>query len=230
MYLLFKYTGSSENEMEGKCPKSGCCCCCCSLWFMTVSKSTVGSVCCAVSTANREPLYWDTAHTHTHTHIRTRRQIDTPGLWGWFRPQQTDHPLKMLRRCLRSVGLRLNRPQHEGGRGATASCGDIHRRDASSSGSTTSTVMGDSVRQKTIDDLGGPSFLTTLNWLFVKGYFQTSQQLQVSETCVCVFGLLWPVVHLCIKWLLTLSYLPFPALKVQFPQITGMVFSHLNLL
>lgn len=95
----------------------------------------------------------------------------------------------MLRRSLRSVGLRLNRPQHEGGRGATASCGDIHRRDASSSGSTTSTVMGDSVRQKTIDDLGGPSFLTTLNWLFVKGYFQTSQQLQIEHSKI--YGPLW---------------------------------------
>ena len=30
------------------------------------------------------------SHHHTHTHTHTRRQIHTP----WFRPQQTDHPLK----------------------------------------------------------------------------------------------------------------------------------------
>ena len=123
------------------------------------------------------------SHHHTHTHTHT--QADSHTL---VQTATDGSPVKMLRRSLRSVGLRLSRPQHEGGRGATASRGDVHRRDASSTGSTTSTstVMGDSVRQKTIDDLGGPSFLTTLNWLFVKGYFQTSQQLQVSGTCVCV--------------------------------------------
>ena len=66
--------------MEGKCPKSGCCCCCCccSLLFMTVSKSTVGSVCCVV-TANREPLYWTTTHTHTQadSHTGTVRLVQT---------------------------------------------------------------------------------------------------------------------------------------------------------
>ncbi|XP_073330230.1 cytochrome P450 [Pagrus major] len=94
----------------------------------------------------------------------------------------------MLRRALRSFGLRPNRPQHDGAQRATASCGDIHRRDVSSNTST-STVMGGGVKQKTIDDLGGPSFLTTLNWLFVKGYFQTSQQLQIEHSKI--YGPLW---------------------------------------
>ncbi|KAM9347319.1 LOW QUALITY PROTEIN: cytochrome P450 [Symphorus nematophorus] len=49
--------------------------------------------------------------------------------------------------------------------------------------------MGDNVKLKTIDELGGPSFLTTLNWLFVKGYFQTTQQLQIEQSKI--YGPLW---------------------------------------
>ncbi|KAI2660604.1 Sterol 26-hydroxylase, mitochondrial [Labeo rohita] len=41
---------------------------------------------------------------------------------------------------------------------------------------TTSTLIGD--KQKTMDDLHGPSFLTSLYWLFGKGYFQTTHQMQ----------------------------------------------------
>lgn len=44
---------------------------------------------------------------------------------------------------------------------------------------TTSTLIrGD--KQKTMDDLDGPSFLTSLYWLFGKGYFQTTHQMQVK--------------------------------------------------
>uniref|UniRef100_H3DE36 Cytochrome P450 family 27 subfamily A member 3 n=1 Tax=Tetraodon nigroviridis TaxID=99883 RepID=H3DE36_TETNG len=43
--------------------------------------------------------------------------------------------------------------------------------------------------QKTIDDLGGPSFLTTLNWLFVKGFLPKMQQMQVEQRKI--YGPLW---------------------------------------
>lgn len=92
----------------------------------------------------------------------------------------------MLRKSLANIALRVHRPQQEGIQRAAASYGDIRRRDASSStaataASSSATIMGDNVKLKTMDDLGGPSFLTTLNWLFVKGYFKTTQQMQVSE-------------------------------------------------
>ncbi|XP_049905415.1 sterol 26-hydroxylase, mitochondrial [Epinephelus moara] len=92
------------------------------------------------------------------------------------------------------TGLRLNRRHHDGIHRVTARLsvkihGDIHRRDASTSSSSSSstTVMAD--RLKTIDDLGGPSLLTTLNWLFVKGYFQTTQQMQIEHSRM--YGPLW---------------------------------------
>lgn len=44
---------------------------------------------------------------------------------------------------------------------------------------TTSTLIGGD-KQKTIDDLDGPSILTSLYWLFGKGYFQTTHQMQVN--------------------------------------------------
>lgn len=121
------------------------------------------------------------------------------------------YTVAMLRKSLANIGLRVHRPQPEGIQRAAANYGDIRRRHASSStaaASSSATIMGDNVKLKTIDDLGGPSFLTTLNWLFVKGYFKTTQQMQVSEReardrCVCVpcslccsFCLhdIWPVV------------------------------------
>uniref|UniRef100_A0A3Q0QV11 Cytochrome P450 family 27 subfamily A member 3 n=1 Tax=Amphilophus citrinellus TaxID=61819 RepID=A0A3Q0QV11_AMPCI len=51
-----------------------------------------------------------------------------------------------------------------------------------------STVMAVN-KLKTMDDLGGPSFMTTLYWLFVKGYFQTTQQLQIEHSKI--YGPLW---------------------------------------
>lgn len=89
------------------------------------------------------------------------------------------------------TGLRLNRRHHDGIHRVTAGLsvrihGDIHHRDASTSTSST-TVMAD--RLKTMDDLGGPSLLTTLYWLFVKGYFQTTQQMQIEHSRM--YGPLW---------------------------------------
>lgn len=83
----------------------------------------------------------------------------------------------MLRRSLVNIGQRAQP-------GVTAA-----RRDASSSTTTAAgatEIMGDKNKLKTMDDLGGPTFLTTLHWLFVKGYFKTTQQMQVS-VCTYVF-------------------------------------------
>lgn len=87
----------------------------------------------------------------------------------------------MFRKSLANIGLRVYRPHHGGIQRVTVNYRDIRRRDASSSTTTTTTIMGDNARLKTIDDLSGPNIMTTLNWLFVKGYFQTTQQMQVSE-------------------------------------------------
>lgn len=64
------------------------------------------------------------------------------------------------------------------------------RRHASSAATE---ITEHNVRQKTMEDLGGPSFLTTLNWLFLKGYLPKTQQMQVSgararQHCVRVFS------------------------------------------
>ncbi|KAM9851361.1 cytochrome P450 isoform 3-T3 [Aulostomus maculatus] len=40
-----------------------------------------------------------------------------------------------------------------------------------------------------MEELGGPSFVTTLYWLFVKGYFQTTQQMQIEHSKI--YGPLW---------------------------------------
>ncbi|KAM9486811.1 cytochrome P450 [Clarias gariepinus] len=44
-------------------------------------------------------------------------------------------------------------------------------------------------KPKTIDDLGGPSFLTSLYWLFGKGYFQITHQMQIEHSKI--YGPLW---------------------------------------
>ena len=94
-----------------------------------------------------------------------------------------------------SLGLRVNRQQHAGIQTAKAGLNagnhaGIHRRDAAT---TTTTVINDSVKQKTMDDLGGPSLMSTLNWLFVKGYFKKAQQMQVRG------GILWMEGRLCCR-------------------------------
>lgn len=92
----------------------------------------------------------------------------------------------MIMKSLLNLGLRLNRPQHKRIQTVTAGYGDIHRRHASSA---TTTVAGDNVKQKTMDDLGGPTFMTTLKWLFGKGYFKKTQQMQIEHSKI--YGPLW---------------------------------------
>lgn len=102
----------------------------------------------------------------------------------------------MFRSRLASVGLRAGGPHREGlPHRAAVNYAGARRRHASSA---TTEITGDNVRQKTIDDLGGPSFLSTLNWLFVKGFLPKTQQMQVSGTrtlpcAACVRA--WRFVH-----------------------------------
>nr|XP_020479652.1 sterol 26-hydroxylase, mitochondrial-like [Monopterus albus] len=97
----------------------------------------------------------------------------------------------MLRTTLLNIRFHVNRQQHTGIQRVTgltpANHGAIQRRDASTTTSTT--VMGDNSKLKPMDDLGGPSFMTTLYWLFVKGYFQTTQQMQIEHSKI--YGPLW---------------------------------------
>uniref|UniRef100_A0A665WNG1 Sterol 26-hydroxylase, mitochondrial-like n=1 Tax=Echeneis naucrates TaxID=173247 RepID=A0A665WNG1_ECHNA len=60
-----------------------------------------------------------------------------------------------------------------------------HRRRHASSTS----AVGCDGKLKTMDDLGGPNFTTSLYWLFFKGYFQKTQQLQVEHSKI--YGPLW---------------------------------------
>lgn len=49
--------------------------------------------------------------------------------------------------------------------------------------------MDDGNKLKTMDDLDGPSFMTSLYWLFGKGYFQTTHQMQIEHSKI--YGPLW---------------------------------------
>lgn len=61
--------------------------------------------------------------------------------------------------------------------------------------------MGADDKLKTMDELGGPSFMTTLYWLFIKGYFKTAQQMQVRrvdrQICAVVHSIIsiWTIVN-----------------------------------
>ncbi|KAM3608172.1 uncharacterized protein V6R79_020422 [Siganus canaliculatus] len=91
----------------------------------------------------------------------------------------------MFRKALLNVAVRVSRPQHGGIQRLAVNHGALCRRDASSS----TAAMGDSVKLKTMDELPGPSFMTTLHWLFVKGYFQTTQQMQIEHSKI--YGPIW---------------------------------------
>ncbi|TRY59297.1 hypothetical protein DNTS_016372 [Danionella cerebrum] len=52
---------------------------------------------------------------------------------------------------------------------------------------STATLVGD--KPKTMDDLNGPSFLTSLYWLFGKGYFPITHQMQIEHSKI--YGPLW---------------------------------------
>ncbi|KAM4561906.1 cytochrome P450 [Fundulus diaphanus] len=92
----------------------------------------------------------------------------------------------MLWKPLGNSCLQLSR--HAGvPRAAVVLNGDVLRRRTSTSTSG-GTVVGVS-RQKTMDDLGGPSFATTLYWLFIKGHFKTTQQMQIEHKKI--YGNIW---------------------------------------
>ncbi|XP_068423152.1 cytochrome P450 [Clinocottus analis] len=97
----------------------------------------------------------------------------------------------MLRKTAGSVGLTATRQRREGlqrlaGPGPHhAGPGPHHAGQHAPRPASTSA----SPVLKTMDQLGGPSLLTTLNWLFVKGYFQTTQQLQIEHSRI--YGPLW---------------------------------------
>ncbi|XP_031438049.1 LOW QUALITY PROTEIN: cytochrome P450 [Clupea harengus] len=56
-------------------------------------------------------------------------------------------------------------------------------------GASSSAAVINANKQKTMEDLDGPSLLTSLYWLFGKGYFQTTHQMQI-EHCK-IYGPLW---------------------------------------
>ncbi|XP_034042824.1 cytochrome P450 [Thalassophryne amazonica] len=91
----------------------------------------------------------------------------------------------MWRNSLLSVGLRAQWLS-SGVSALGAQCGTaVRRHDASAAAAATR----HDAKLKTMDDLGGPSFITTLYWLFIKGYFQITQQLQIEHSKI--YGPLW---------------------------------------
>ncbi|XP_072542233.1 cytochrome P450 [Salminus brasiliensis] len=88
---------------------------------------------------------------------------------------------KSLVRSLQLVGKREHQVGLKCGPSVLASVRE--RRRSSSS----TVVNGDKI--KTMEDLGGPSFLTSLYWLFGKGYFQITHQMQIEHSKI--YGPLW---------------------------------------
>ncbi|CAL8320311.1 unnamed protein product [Merluccius merluccius] len=87
----------------------------------------------------------------------------------------------------RACGWRRQQQHHARGITRILTCflsGARRGRDAS----TASAAVGDGKR-KTVDDLGGPSVMTTLYWLFVKGYFSVAHQMQIEHSKI--YGPLW---------------------------------------
>lgn len=149
---------------------------------MTVSKSTVQPR--GDWIGGRLGCVQTSSHYQQHSHRRriTGRLLHSSLNFRHCR-KQAANTVKMFRRSLVNIGLRVNRQQLEGIQSVTEGLnpvkyGDVRRRDSSTT--TTTSVMGDNVKLKTMDDLSGPSFMYTLYWLFVKGYLQTAQQMQVS--------------------------------------------------
>ncbi|AWP13487.1 putative cytochrome P450 27C1-like [Scophthalmus maximus] len=83
----------------------------------------------------------------------------------------------MWRKSVMFVSLRVNGGRHDGIRGAAAA------RYVSSSSSSSSSKL------KTMAELGGPNFGTTLYWMFVKGHYRTMHQLQIEHRKI--YGPLW---------------------------------------
>lgn len=141
------------------------------------------------------------SETNTNTRGATRRRDNVllrrvlPPPVTWPRPKAESPPsgdaqcparthlaeraATMLRRSLvASVGSYGSRRQRRGLRGLAAGLtgprGGGGLRDASTSATTAQSKV------KTMDDLGGPTFMATLYWLFIKGHFKTAHQMQVS--------------------------------------------------
>ncbi len=145
--------------------------------MMTVSKSTVGAE------------VWILNEKSAADSVQTRKQHQSPQHRGWGchypaclgrHRRKTVYTATMLMNSLLRLGSRLDRPLHKRIHRVTVNYGDLRRREASTA--ATATAIDDKVKMKTMDDLGGPTFMTTLKWLFVKGYFKKTQQMQVSCT------------------------------------------------
>ncbi|XP_061091106.1 sterol 26-hydroxylase, mitochondrial [Conger conger] len=55
--------------------------------------------------------------------------------------------------------------------------------------SSSTTMLNGASKLKTMDELHGPTFLTSLYWLFGKGYFQITHQMQIEHSNI--YGPLW---------------------------------------
>ncbi|CAN9498485.1 unnamed protein product [Ophioblennius macclurei] len=101
----------------------------------------------------------------------------------------------MLRRCvsLRHDGAGILRraggTRHGRAAPAAAAAAASTSTSTSSSSAGGGALLSGAERQKTIEDLHGPSLSTTLYWLFVKGYFNTTQQMQIEHSKL--YGPLW---------------------------------------
>ncbi|KAG7463882.1 hypothetical protein MATL_G00181430 [Megalops atlanticus] len=94
----------------------------------------------------------------------------------------------MFSKCFSRTGLFIWGSRMETNTGinkATSSFYNVEsRRDSS-----THTVLSGSNKLKTMDELHGPSFLTSLYWLFGKGYFPITHQMQIEHNKI--YGPLW---------------------------------------
>ncbi|XP_030641592.1 cytochrome P450 [Chanos chanos] len=94
--------------------------------------------------------------------------------------------VSMYSKTLLRTGLLLCKQENKNGikcvTSAWSNVSDMHNRASST------TVISDH-KQKTMDDLGGPSFMTSLYWLFGKGYFKVTHQMQIEHSKI--YGPLW---------------------------------------
>ncbi|XP_062312939.1 sterol 26-hydroxylase, mitochondrial [Osmerus eperlanus] len=95
---------------------------------------------------------------------------------------------RMIGKCLLKIGLRACSQENCGIIRVTTTLNNVRYMRRGSSTAATAVIAGND-KQKTMDDLDGPSFMTSLYWLFGKGYFQTTQQLQIEHSKI--YGPLW---------------------------------------
>ena len=99
--------------------------------------------------------------------------------YTWLYNRVIQFYAKMFAGSLLNIGSRTCRREHLNG---------IHRISSFFNNSvrcrrgitSSSTSVVEHNKQKTIDDLDGPSFVRTLYWLIGKGYLSLSHQMQVS--------------------------------------------------